>query len=159
MYYISIFATSVWRLHTLLFYLSLQMCFSYISIVYNSPFQSYLVQFSLIWSNFIHFGPIRSIIFTLVLFGPLCLIQSTLVLFGPHWSHFVHYVHFGPIWSFLSALVLFGPLGLIRGHFGAIRSTSVHLLLFSRFWSYSVLSVCFGSIRSYLGISVHFGPL
>ena len=122
-----------------------------ISILFG-PIQSHLVQFHPLRSYpvyYFYIGLIRSIMSYSINIGP---IRSTLV-------PFCHYVHFGPIWSFLSALVLFGPLGLIRGHFGAIRSTSVHLLLFSRFWSYSVLSVCFGSIRSYLGISVHFGPL
>ena len=123
MYYISIFATSVWRLHTLLFYLSLQMCFSYISIVYNSPFQSYLVQFSLIWSTLILFGPISSILSTSVLSG----------LFILHWSYSVHYVlfsqywsysvHIGPILSIMSTSALFG-------HFCLLWFCLVHWVLF-----------------------------
>ena len=50
--------------------LPLQMCFSYIFVVYYSPLQSYSV----------HVGSTQLILSTLVLFGPR---QFTLVLFSP----------------------------------------------------------------------------
>ena len=123
MYSISIFATSLWRLHTLLFYLSLQICFSYISIVYNSPFQSYLVQFSLIWSTLILFGPISFILSTSVLSG----------LFFLHWSYSVHYILFSQYWSYS---VLIGPIlsimstSALFGHFCLLWFCLVHWVLF-----------------------------
>ena len=135
MYSISIFATSLWRLHTLLFYLSLQICFSYISIVYNSPFQSYLVQFSLIWSTLILFGPISFILSTSVLSG----------LFFLHWSYSVHYVLFNQHWSYSVHIGPILPLCPLR--------------------PYLVIFVCFGSVWSIGSYSrplrcykIHFGP-
>ena len=135
MYSISIFATSLWRLHTLLFYLSLQICFSYISIVYNSPFQSYLVQFSLIWSTLILFGPISFILSTSVLSG----------LFFLHWSYSVHYVLFNQHWSYSVHIGPILPLCPLR--------------------PYLVIFVCFGSVWSIGSYSrplrcykIHFSP-
>ena len=101
-----------------------------------APFGLFLL--GLIWSysvHSIHFGPIRSILFTLVLFGPLWpysahigFIRFTLVLFCP----FVF---------IQSNLVLFGLFGFIQFYslqFSLIRSYSVHfgyLVLFGLSWS------------------------
>ena len=127
------------------------------TLVLFSPLQSYSVQFRPIQSTlvllgpFFHFGLIR---FTLVLFypfGPLRSILYTLVLFSSHWSHLSYSVHFGPISStsvHSSTLVLFGLLWLIRSY----------LVLFGLIWSASVHFVHFGSIQSIsvvLGVAIH----
>ena len=117
------------------------------SVLFN-PYYSYSVHFCPICPHRTYsfqFGPVRSILSTLILFGPfspIYSILSTKVIFGPiwpiwsysaqfslfspHWSNFVHIgplnpqwfysVHVGPIQSILSTLVLFGLFVLIRSY-------------------------------------------
>ena len=116
-----------------------------------SPHWSYSVHFGPIWSilsTLVLFSPIWSILFALVLFSPHWFLQpimSTSVLFGPIWSHSAHFgvhsflfsplysysVHFGHIWSIQSTLFLFGP----------IQSTLLHLIQFAPFGPHLVHSV------------------
>ena len=128
-----------------------------------------LVLFSPIQSTSVHFSPMRSIWFYLVL-GPTQFILVYLVhsvhvgLFRSIqsiWSFSVHSVHFDPIQSTLvligPLLVILGPLGPTQSiwsysvYFAPIPSYSVH---FSQIWSTLILIGPFCSIWSY---AVHFG--
>ena len=102
----------------------------------------------------VHFGLIRSILFSSVHFG---FIWSTLVLFSPfspHWFYSIHFksvrstlVPFGPFCPLWSTLVLLEP-------FSPHRSSSVHSIHFDSIWSILIL-VLFSWRWSY---SIHFGP-
>ena len=112
--------------------------------------QSTLALFGSRWSYSVHFGPIRSMLPTLVLFGP---IQSIL-------SILIHFSHIPSILSTLVLFSLFSPRRSYSVYIGPIRplwsncplqSYLVHSFLFGPFnptCSYSVLLLNFGLLQS-----------
>ena len=128
---------------------SIQFCYiwptwcSYlVHSIHFGPIQLTLVLFSPVLSYSVQFGPIRSIMSTLVLICPFILIRSYSVHFGPIRSTLVHYLFFCPIRSTLSYSVLYGPIRSTLFPFGPIRSTSSP---FGPIWS---ICVHFNSIQS-----------